>query len=202
MKWTSLYYGQFSWSHRYQTSYNHHLYNTDSSPLRTVPLVPHGDTKIHTIVTFLITDTCPLSSVEASLCCGEAGEKEKESARGTMGSFPLPIVPRALSIFSIILFWWGYPAGASAEERGHLSITDSSHGPRDANLQKKNIASTGPLSISDSSQETPNLKQSRSQSYGYFSISDSSHRPRDKKLQAIRITIRRKRLYYHYLTQI
>ena len=28
------------------------------------------------------------------LCCGEAGEKEKESAR-----FPLPIVPRALSIF-------------------------------------------------------------------------------------------------------
>ena len=27
----------------------------------------------------------PLSSAEASLCCGEAGEKEKESARGTMG---------------------------------------------------------------------------------------------------------------------
>ena len=26
-----------------------------------------------------------LSSAEASLCCGEAGEKEKESARGTMG---------------------------------------------------------------------------------------------------------------------
>ena len=33
----------------------------------------------------------PLSSAEASLYCGEAGEKEKESARG--------IVPRALSIF-------------------------------------------------------------------------------------------------------
>ena len=26
-----------------------------------------------------------LSSAEASLCCGEAGEKEKDSARGTMG---------------------------------------------------------------------------------------------------------------------
>ena len=26
-----------------------------------------------------------LSSAEASLCCGEAGEKEKESAQGTMG---------------------------------------------------------------------------------------------------------------------
>ena len=32
-----------------------------------------------------------LSSVEASLCCGEAGEKEKESMWG------IPIVPRALS---------------------------------------------------------------------------------------------------------
>ena len=58
----------------------------------------------------------PLSSAEASLCCGEAGEKEKESARRTMGR--VGIVPRALSIFPIILIWWGYPAGASAEERG------------------------------------------------------------------------------------
>ena len=73
-----------------------------------------------------------------SLCCGEAGEKEKESARGTMGRgkreerprgsrrFPLPIVPRPLSIFSIIdilIFWWGYPVGASAEERVSVSHT-------------------------------------------------------------------------------
>ena len=35
----------------------------------------------------------PLCIVGRLLCCGEAGEKEKESARG-----PLPIVPRALSI--------------------------------------------------------------------------------------------------------
>ena len=35
--------------------------------------------------------TLSLSSPEASLCCGEAGEKEKESAGGTMG-------PRALSL--------------------------------------------------------------------------------------------------------
>ena len=49
-----------------------------------------------------------LSSSEASLCRGEAGERERESALGTMGRrkreessrlFPLPFVPRALSIF-------------------------------------------------------------------------------------------------------
>ena len=81
MKWTSLYYGQFSWSDRYQTSYNHHLYNTDSSPLRTVPLVPHGDTKIHTIVTFLIR-TPVLSPPQRPLCVvGRLGRKKKR-ARG------------------------------------------------------------------------------------------------------------------------
>ena len=30
-----------------------------------------------------MSDTETLSSAEASLCCGEAGEKEKERARGT-----------------------------------------------------------------------------------------------------------------------
>ena len=65
----------------------------------------------------------------ASLCCGEAGKKGKESARGTMGGgmtpgsrlFPLSIVPHALSFFffffRLLLFLQGYPAGASAEER-------------------------------------------------------------------------------------
>ena len=33
----------------------------------------------------LLQDPQPLSSAEVSLYCGEAGEKEKESARGTMG---------------------------------------------------------------------------------------------------------------------
>ena len=55
-----------------------------------------------------------VSYAESSLCCGEAGKKKKESARGTMGRgqkeerpsrlFPLPIVPRALSIFPVLLF--------------------------------------------------------------------------------------------------
>ena len=54
-----------------------------------------------------------LSSTEAALCCGEAGDKEKESARARWegetekrGSrlFPLPIVRRALSIFRLLLF--------------------------------------------------------------------------------------------------
>ena len=64
-----------------------------------------------------------LSSAETSLCCGETGEREKESARGTMegerekrGSrlFPLPIVPRALSflLFSIIAIFIGIPGGS------------------------------------------------------------------------------------------
>ena len=51
----------------------------------------------------------PLCIVGKLLCCGEAGEKEKGSARGTMGRgkrrrFPLPIVPRALSIF--VDYWY------------------------------------------------------------------------------------------------
>jgi len=51
------------------------------------------------------------------LCCGEAGEKEKESERGER-LFPLPIVPRELSIFSITATFMGIPseARASAEE--------------------------------------------------------------------------------------
>ena len=59
-----------------------------------------------------------VSSTEASLCRREAGEKGKESARGTMGRgrressrlFSLPIVPRAPSIFRWLLFLLGYPA--------------------------------------------------------------------------------------------
>ena len=55
-----------------------------------------------------------LSSAEASLCCGETGEEEKESTRGREGErqkrgfrlFPLPIVPRAPSIFSIIAVYF------------------------------------------------------------------------------------------------
>ena len=33
--------------------------------------------------------------------------------------FPLPIVPRALAIFRLLLFLLGYPGGASAEERAY-----------------------------------------------------------------------------------
>ena len=58
-----------------------------------------------------------LSSAEASLCCGEAGEKEKESARGTM-------VPRALSIFSIIDILMGIPSGSlcGGERKGLVTF--------------------------------------------------------------------------------
>ena len=46
-----------------------------------------------------------VSSAEASLSCMEAGETEKESARG------------CFLFFRLLLFLLGYPAGASAEER-------------------------------------------------------------------------------------
>ena len=53
-----------------------------------------------------------LSSAEASLCCREAGEKEKEAP-------PLPFSHRPLlSMLRLLLFLMGYPAGASAQERG------------------------------------------------------------------------------------
>ena len=51
---------------------------------------------------------CTASSIPGhtlSPCCGEAGEKEKESA---------------LSIFSIVAILQGYPTGASAKERAGL----------------------------------------------------------------------------------
>ena len=43
-----------------------------------------------------------LSAAEASFCCGETGEKEKESARNRP--------PRAF-------YFFGYPVGASAKRR-------------------------------------------------------------------------------------
>ena len=61
----------------------------------------------------------------------EAGKKEKESARGRMGGgrekrgsrlFPLPIVPRALSIFSIIAIFIGIPSGSLCGGELALSI--------------------------------------------------------------------------------
>ena len=73
---------------------------------------------------------------------GRTGERETESERGTMGRgkrearprsrfFPLSIVPRALSIFSLLLFLLGYPAGVFAElgesDRAQRSV-QSLHG--------------------------------------------------------------------------
>ena len=62
-----------------------------------------------------------LSSEEASLCHREADEKEKESALGTIGLNPLPIVPRELSIFRLRSFCRGergnqMPSASNPEE--------------------------------------------------------------------------------------
>ena len=76
-----------------------------------------------------LASSLSLASSGASLYRREAGEREKESARGTMGRgkrrsevFPLPTVPRALSTFRKLLFLLGYPTGASAEKRGSFSL--------------------------------------------------------------------------------
>ena len=68
---------------------------------------------------------------EASLYRREAGERKKESARGTMGRgirksevFPFSHRP-PLSIFRLLLFLLGYPAGASAEKRGSFSLAQA-----------------------------------------------------------------------------
>ena len=72
-----------------------------------------------------------LASAEASLYRREAGERKKESARGTMGRgirksevFPSSHRP-PLSIFRLLLFLLGYPAGASAEKRGSFSLAQA-----------------------------------------------------------------------------
>ena len=61
----------------------------------------------------------------------EAREREKESAGGTMGRgirksevFPSSHGP-PLSIFRLLLFLLGYPAGASAEKRGSFSLAQA-----------------------------------------------------------------------------
>ena len=51
---------------------------------------------------FNFTIPIPLSAAEASLCCGEDGEKENESAQGTMGR-PFSPFHRSSRSFSIIV---------------------------------------------------------------------------------------------------
>ena len=71
-----------------------------------------------------------LSSPRRPLCIVGRLEKRKKKARGGQWEgereeariFPLPIVPRALSIFRLLLFLLGYPAGVSAEKRGSFSL--------------------------------------------------------------------------------
>ena len=69
------------------------------------------------ILNFSLLTTRPLSSKEASLCCGEAGEKEKESAQG------IPVVPDALSIFSIIAIFIGIPCGSLCGRESYQTST-------------------------------------------------------------------------------
>ena len=53
-----------------------------------------------------------LSSLEASLCCREAGEKKEESARGTMGPFFSSHRPSRAFSFSIVVIFTEIPSGS------------------------------------------------------------------------------------------
>ena len=71
-----------------------------------------------------------LSSAEASLYRRECRREGKRKRAGDDGKgieknrlFPPPIAPLALSIVRFLLFLSGYPAGASAEERGLVMNT-------------------------------------------------------------------------------
>ena len=80
------------------------------------PLVASQAAVMHNRITRKLVSVSLLlrGSAEVSWCCREAGEKGQESARGPS----LPIVHRALSIFRLLLFLLGYPAGAFAKEGG------------------------------------------------------------------------------------
>ena len=53
-----------------------------------------------------------LSPPYSPICVVGKLEKKKNKARGTVGLFPLPIVPSALSIFSIRAIFTGIPSGS------------------------------------------------------------------------------------------
>ena len=73
---------------------------------------------------FYIDDSDPLSSAQASLRRREAGRKKKK-ARGARWEgekrslFPLPIVPLALAIFSIIALFIGIASGSLCGGESH-----------------------------------------------------------------------------------
>ena len=83
----------------------------------TKPLIspPSHNTQTHTdpFAKFLVSR---LSPPQRPLCVfGRLGERKRERARHDgkeEGRFPLPIVPRALSIFSIIAILMAIPSGS------------------------------------------------------------------------------------------
>ena len=110
--------------------------------LRSTPgLDPVGNEIRHIKLFILAQKMCfcwfsPLSSAKPSLCRRGAGEKEKESARGTMGRgkreerpFPSSHRPLGAFYFSICtaIFFLRYPAGAFAEEREFSALPKSQH---------------------------------------------------------------------------
>jgi len=84
------------------------------------PLVASQAAVMHNLITRKLLSVSLLlrGSAEVSLCCREAEEKEKESERGPS----LSTVHCALSIFRLLLFLLGYPAGAFDKERGWVLL--------------------------------------------------------------------------------
>ena len=83
---------------------------------------PRVNVKVERVSGFAFAPLASATSEEASLCCGEAGEKKKreraghdwkgKERRAFSRLFPLPIVPRALSIFFDYCYFIGIPSGS------------------------------------------------------------------------------------------
>ena len=104
--------------------------------------------KMFVVKVYCKIETSPwaLSSAEASLYCGEAfvlwggwGERKRERAghdgkgeeRREAPPFPSSHrSPRAFYFCRLLIFWWGYPAGASAEERASGPCEGVKYTPR------------------------------------------------------------------------
>ena len=112
--------------------------------LRSTPgLDPVGNEIRHIKLFILAQKMCfcwfsPLSSAKPSLCRRGAGEKEKESARGTMGrgkreerreAFSLfPSSPGRFLFFHLYCYFFlRYPAGAFAEKREFSAFPKNQH---------------------------------------------------------------------------
>ena len=228
---TSLYYGQFVWSQKCQNSYIPCLYTTDTSLLRTVRLVPEMPKFIHSLPLYYghlsITDssfgprnakihTFPTSIIRTSLYYGQFVWSQK-----CQNSYIPYLYNKDISLLRTVCLVPEMPKFIHSLPLyyGHLSITDSSFGPRNAKIhtfpasilrtslyygqfvwsQKCQNSYISYLYTTDTSllrtirlvPEMPKFIHSLPLYYGHLSITDSSFGPRNAKNHTLPTSILR-----------